>query len=127
MHCNQSSIEGLLSHIRMMGKDRTDLYGCGIFEQNISRYLKVTLNEIKSASYPQELIGEESNDWNGNKVFSIDTLCSRVDEAYDFVNSLAKRHLNKKMNSNNTYILPRDNKKNLTKISLSNIIRKFFF
>ena len=26
LHCNQSSIENLFSNIRMMGKDRTDIY-----------------------------------------------------------------------------------------------------
>ena len=30
LHCDQSSIEGLFSHVRANGKDRADLYGIGI-------------------------------------------------------------------------------------------------
>ena len=40
LHCNQSSIEGLFSNIRANGKDRTDLYGVGIMQQNISSLMK---------------------------------------------------------------------------------------
>ena len=40
LHCNQSSIEDLFSHIRANDKDRTDLYGIGIMQQEISPQMK---------------------------------------------------------------------------------------
>ena len=40
IYCNQSSIEGLFSHIKMMDRNRTDLYGVGISQHNISNFLK---------------------------------------------------------------------------------------
>ena len=40
LHCNQSSIEGLFSHIRVHGKDRKDLYGMGFMQQNISGLMR---------------------------------------------------------------------------------------
>ena len=40
LHCNQSSIEGLFSCIRGMGKNRTDLYAFGILQQNLFNTLK---------------------------------------------------------------------------------------
>ena len=52
LHCNQSSIEGLFSHIRMMGRDRTDLYGVGILQQNISNSLKLLNIFTTSKTYP---------------------------------------------------------------------------
>ena len=42
LHFNQSSIRGLFSRIRANGKDRTDLYGFGILQQNISGLMKRT-------------------------------------------------------------------------------------
>ena len=53
LYYNQSSIEGLFSHIRMMGRDRTDLYGVGILQHNISNSLKLSnLYYIQDISYP---------------------------------------------------------------------------
>ena len=40
LHCNQSSIEIFFSNIRMMGKDRTDLYGNGIIQKKYKRKYK---------------------------------------------------------------------------------------
>ena len=40
LHCNQSSIEGLFSCIRGMGKDRTDLYTSGVLQHNLNNNFK---------------------------------------------------------------------------------------
>lgn len=52
LHCNQSSIDGLFSHVRANDKDKTDLYGLGIMQQNISGFMKCTRVKIKSNMYP---------------------------------------------------------------------------
>ena len=52
LRCNQSSIEGIFSHIRMMGRDRTNLYGVGILQHNISNCLKYSNVYTTSKSHP---------------------------------------------------------------------------
>ena len=54
LYCNQSSIEGLFSHVRANGNDRMDLYGIGIMQQNISGQMKCTRAKIKSKTYPED-------------------------------------------------------------------------
>ena len=51
LHCNQSSIEGLFSCIRMMANNRTDLYTGGIVQQNIFNEIKIVKKLQASTSY----------------------------------------------------------------------------
>ena len=61
LHCNQSSIENLFSNIRMMGKDRTDIYGNGIMQQNVKQNIKMGKVSISSTSYDGSLQMESTN------------------------------------------------------------------
>ena len=75
LHCNQISIEGLFSHIRMMGRDRTDLYGAGILQQNISNCLKSSNVYIQSKTYPLHNDKDQSKKQSTlNKNFCLKTL-----------------------------------------------------
>ena len=40
LHCNQSSIEGLISHVRSMKRDIINLYGVGIDQEYILSTIK---------------------------------------------------------------------------------------
>ena len=55
LHCNQSSIENFFSRMRNIDKDRTDLYGGGILQQNVMNDLHASNKKWKlgNSSYPE--------------------------------------------------------------------------
>ena len=109
LYCNQSSIEGLFSQIRMMSRDRTDLYGVGILQQIISNSLKLSNVLMKSKTYP---IHNESNRSKGKdkfrKNFCLKTLCQTIKYSTMCVRKLVTVSLEKKCNGTVTYLLPRN-------------------
>ena len=115
LHCNQNSIEVLFSHIRMMGRDRTDLYGVGILQHNISNCLKYSNVYSKSKSYP---INKEKNQCKHKDYFKEDfcfnTLCNTIKNANKSIDIIVKRCFARKQNVTVTYLLPRNQSSNLT-------------
>ena len=61
LHCNQSSIENLFSNIRMMEKDRSDIYGNDIMQQNVKQNIKMGKVSMSSTSYDVSLQMESTN------------------------------------------------------------------
>ena len=62
LHCNQSSIENFFSRMRNIDKDRTDLYGGGVLQQNVMNdiYGSNKKRKIGNSSYPEWMINEEN-------------------------------------------------------------------
>ena len=52
LHCDQSSIECLFSHVRASGKDRVDLCGLEVMSKHIYGLMKCTRAKIKYKIYP---------------------------------------------------------------------------
>ena len=61
LHCNQNSIENLFSNFRMIGNDRTDVYGNVIIQQNVKQNIKMGKVSISSTSYDRYLQMESTN------------------------------------------------------------------
>ena len=107
LHCNQSSIEGLFSHIRANDKDRTDRYGYGIMQQNISSFMKRKNMIINSTSYPHGKCDVSyTRDNTTDEKFCIELLYQKTLSAIKTIDILVSKCLSEKICSEDTCILP---------------------
>ena len=106
LHCNQSSIEGLFSHIRANDKDRTDIYGIGIMQQNIRSQMKHNEKCMESKAYPQN--ESERPMHNSDIPFCFNSLCTNIVNKTEIIDKDIKGCLMRKRSKHDTFILPQD-------------------
>ena len=99
----------------MMGGDRTDLYGAGILQQNISNSLKFSNVYSNSKTYPIALESETSEESEKYvKTFCLNNLCETVTFSRICVEKLVNIILHQKLKGNVTHLLPRNVDSDLT-------------
>ena len=107
LHCNQSSIENLFSNIRMMGKDRTDLYGNGIMQQNIKENIKMQKEYTASKAYGGNMRMESTNaNEDTDNKFDMASLCKKIKEKKMYVNMTLSNVALRNIVSTSTSVMP---------------------